>query len=433
MIEDEYVDHEYAEAYSRFYSHQFRPPPKNCVRYLFFSSEFDSESVLRHLHDAGRAEFQGFVVVWPTAPPVIGRSALAPSPNLEGYFFLAVEQAIHALGMRFVVESAPFASKDYGVSLCATIATWIATDILHDTIGSRDVSGVELTLLATGYDPKWGRPLPQHEGLDAQQIVRALTSLDLGPVVHYFGFNGSTPSRLTRTEFSEIVCTYVRSGIPVILLGESKVEDKRGPRLRSFEGRHAVTAIGFRWNPNGDMDDASRSSTVDLLIHDDRYGCFGKFVLGSNEASFEGTVSFESDRDEVEYKLDLDTAIVPLPRHVSLQGGDAISLGRKYISELADKLDRTIPTSFFARLVAGVDLKEESLDWRTELSVVSASIRGLALPRFVWVIEGFNDAFINEPIARAILDATQLRFAENRLVLAVHIEREYRLDIPSIL
>ena len=77
--QSEFIDKDYSEAYTRFYSHAFRPPPKTCDRYIFFKQPFLSVNEIRNYKIAN--SFQGFITVWPTCPKVIGGSVLPFLPS----------------------------------------------------------------------------------------------------------------------------------------------------------------------------------------------------------------------------------------------------------------------------------------------------------------------------------------------------------------
>lgn len=47
IIEKDYVDLDYSAAFTHFYSYNFRPPPRRCIRFLFFSHKFEKISDIR--------------------------------------------------------------------------------------------------------------------------------------------------------------------------------------------------------------------------------------------------------------------------------------------------------------------------------------------------------------------------------------------------
>ncbi|MBK7124745.1 MAG: hypothetical protein IPH65_02295 [Dehalococcoidia bacterium] len=80
---------------------------------------------------------------------------------------------------------APYATKDFGVSACATIATWLATEVAARNSGLPLTSSFDITRLAAGGGNENGAGvLPQRFGLDPAQISRALLTLGFQPFVY---------------------------------------------------------------------------------------------------------------------------------------------------------------------------------------------------------------------------------------------------------
>ena len=190
VVEHEYPDIDYAAAFASFYSHAFRPFAKACTRFLFFEKPFTDVTAIGNKALTGR--FLGFIVLWPTDPPVIGRSVLEfPRTARREELRVEAPYKVHVFGQELEITSAMFASKDHGVSACASITTWLATDLMHCKFDLPTTSSTEITLLATGNDPKYGPPMPQTGGLDTSQIIRALVQLDYSPWVYpYYADDG---------------------------------------------------------------------------------------------------------------------------------------------------------------------------------------------------------------------------------------------------
>jgi hypothetical protein len=417
VAETDYIDFDYSAAYACFYCHLFKPPARSCTRYLFFSKDFKSIEAVKEAEVAD--SFKGFIVIWPTNPPVIGRCVLPFPQDSTGYQKrITVNYVAHLAGVKLNLQTAMFASKDHAVSACATIATWLCTDLLRHRFNLRNSSSSEITLLATGKDPKWGRPLPQTYGLDNEQITRALTAMEYSPHVYYFDPGSISPREQSRT-WVGLLYGYILSGLPVILICE--IENR---------GQHAIVVVGLETKTfipekivSGPVGSKSFARAVTyFLAHDDRYGGFVK-LIPDHETQFKASVKyFDGDSN----KVDVKSLIVPLPSHVNIRSGEAHRLGvarlRRFFSEMLQKPEYNGPFQTYLKL--SVDLKSETYTWPNEFQNAAKRIRELPLPKWIWVSEAYPENVVSTdaiPIGRVICDATQLRFNEQALFRGGHI------------
>ena len=412
ILESEYLDEDYAAAYSQFYSCFFRPPPKTCSRHLFFTADFKEPDDVRH-PEISRS-FCGFVTIWPTSPPVIGRSALPFPDGVD--VKIAAPYYVHVSGCELTLEnSAMFASKDHGVAVCASISTWLATGLMHRSFDLRSCSSTEITILATGEDPKWGRPLPQTRGLDPEQIIRALTYLDYSPHVYY--------SSDDNFDWPGYLYGYISSGIPVLV-----VCDVTAPSGGTY--RHIVVGVGLRAKPREELDrqgsiGTSFTKTLDsVVIHDDRWGIYGSLTPKPGQRT-SATLTYNSG---VKMTTDITGLIVPLPKGIVLVSEYAYRLGvttlRAFMKKQNPQEDYNGPFRTF--LKPSVDLKRESWGWPEDLQRVAARLRRIPMPRWVWVTESYPKETValtaaDQPLARAFFDPTALRFDKERLLLMGHV------------
>lgn len=165
LREDEYID---GAIRARLRTFNVSTPRKVTVRYHFFTRGFES---IQQLPEA--EEYLGFVVLWPTDPPVIGRTALRPPP---GWHVLQHNVVSHVGRKAYAIPSIPYATKDFGVSACATIATWLATEVAGSMVGIPLTTSYDITRLA-GADRDGLGLLPQRFGLNPEQIALALARL----------------------------------------------------------------------------------------------------------------------------------------------------------------------------------------------------------------------------------------------------------------
>lgn len=425
ISQPEYIDIDYAAAFTRFYCNTFRPPSRSCTRYLFFKEKFNSVHDIR-FHKIANS-FCGFMTMWPTNPRVIGGTVL-PFPN-DVNNTVGASYTIHTAGqtLKTAKPSAMFASKDHGVAVCASIATWLATDLLHRRYDLATCSSAEVTLLATGVDPKWGRPYPQEIGLDNEQIVRALHNLGYAPIVYDISKDPKWIGPLY---------AYICSGLPVIIICEllddpSKEPPKEPPNERK---QHAVLGVGLQMFQSTKEPDAGDSVTKtftklvkSITVHDDRHGPYSTLDLNGHQNPMVTLRPYGCKPT----KVVVTALIVPLPQGVVLTSRWAHAFGfnniKVHIKEIrGSEYNGRIRTM----LKRSIDLKEESYKW-TGAQVIARKLRIVPMPRWVWVTEAYeeenDEAKItllpkNQPFARMIIDATQLRFDNKHLLLAYHVD-----------
>lgn len=434
IVEDQYVDADYSSAFTHFYSHAFNPPKRWCTRHLFFAENIKTAAGLYRTRAV--KSYKGCVTIWPTDPPVIGRTVL-PFPEIDGAIKVLAPYEAHVNGVTLHIESALIASKDFGVSTCATVVTWLATDILQRKFGLKSCSSTEITLLAAGEEPKWGRPLPQIEGLSSDQIVRALCALGYNPY----------RTEIDSDKWRGQLYGYISSGIPVILQCEL-IETKAKTKEVTRSGRHAVLVIGLATegrppevkNDNSGFTTKRFSRTVTkLILHDDRYGPFGILELDQGSGF---PVNVKYDVDEKNIQVTMTDMIIPVPGQVNMLSWDAHTMGSKFLIRAARSSKYLKQPSYIGPcrtfLTPSALLKKQSKLWKGKLSKVYAEIRDTAMPKWIWVTEAYPSDAVSpsdsEPIARAILDATQLGQASETAFLVGHVERviiEGPIDIDA--
>ena len=161
-------------------------PADVCRRLLFFH---EPVITLADLVDVKvRDSFAGFMTIWPTSPPVIGRTVL-PFPDADDDAITVAADAeyhAHLAGWKLSLRAAMYARKDHAVSACATIAMWSALDVMHQRFGLNTCSTTELTLLASGHEPGLGHPFPHRLGLTLEQTAHAMHRLDYDPFMQAF-------------------------------------------------------------------------------------------------------------------------------------------------------------------------------------------------------------------------------------------------------
>ncbi len=278
VVENRYVDRDYMEEHSVFYSKNLVPYHNWCQRLHFFRMEGkDLKGEFRRLRGIrDKADFQseceefstrhylGFSVIKPLPGCPVGRTVLRPfpedaSPDYQREFkCVCLRNKAHLLGIPLSVTGLPFQQQDLGVSACATTALWSALQRARELEESGTATPAQITLRASQFTLPSGRAMPS-EGLSVDQMCQA---------VHSFGY---APILFRAEDFESsrgVLYATVRSGIsPVLILEQSKKSLK-----------HAVAVAGIKLRKQHEPDflieliDARSNDMAGLYIHDDRFG-----------------------------------------------------------------------------------------------------------------------------------------------------------------
>lgn len=185
VIEQRYVDRDYMEDHSVFYSKSLYPYPNVCRRVHFFKlPAADVPARLREVISAGRAggeaEFReqaqrlseeaylGFCVLRPLPGCPVGRTVMRCYPEIptkqedqtRRLFGGARRYAAHLLGVELTVRGLAFQQQDVGVSACATTAIWSALQKVRDHEDVSAATPAQITLLASKHSLPFGRSMP---------------------------------------------------------------------------------------------------------------------------------------------------------------------------------------------------------------------------------------------------------------------------------
>ena len=281
LIERHYIDRDYIEDHSLFYSRSLYPYPNSCQRVHFFTTSVATtrqrlQATLRSA-SAGRERYArecsalssetylGFTVIKPLAGSPVGRTILRTYPEStdDGHtrvFPCIRPYEVHVDGIELTVLGLPFQEQDVGVSACATTAIWSALQKFQESESLPAATPAQITTLASRFALPFGRALPADEGLSIDQMCQSVQAL------------GVSPNLLVATDLDTTrgyLYSALRSQIPPILILQHKGLD---------DSWHAITAVGMRLlnrhgltrAPNGLHDRASELKAI--YVHDDRTG-----------------------------------------------------------------------------------------------------------------------------------------------------------------
>jgi hypothetical protein len=196
IVEDEYLDRDYSQEFSHFYSRQFRRYRRRSKRIHFFTLSSDelsggrnSKSLALLLERASdELGYLGFLVVRPVEEAPIGRSVLR-LPRTDGLADRVQVRATyttHVLGASLTVRGMPFIQQDARLSACAQASIWMSGRHFHARHGGPWFSAVEITEAASNpTDQHLAQSLPAGANfLTADNMVRALTAMGRHPYLY---------------------------------------------------------------------------------------------------------------------------------------------------------------------------------------------------------------------------------------------------------
>lgn len=373
-IESHYIDRDYIEDHSAFYSKNLYPYPNSCRRVHFFTGDVGVvaerfNGAVKAGTDSGidayrtacgalsRDHYLGFAVIKPLLGTPIGRTVMKcfpPVGNNDAYrrkFCCTKRYNVHFLGCELSVNGLAFQQQDIGVSACATTALWSALQKTADDEPIAAMTPVQITQLATRYSLPSGRPMPS-EGLNIGQMCNAVQASGASPNLFKVEGNHLQARILLRSA--------ILSGFaPVLAIKNSQL------------GGHAVTAVGLKEQVSAEEpDDHFQEHLISgIYIHDDRWGpnlrCTFR-LPPSGEGSLGLDVQLRDTSGTEEW--DLHYILVPMHAKIRLSFADLESISsdllqtlwgihKRYIEGKHD-VTRT-PLGFDCRIIRGPQYVEK--------------------------------------------------------------------------
>lgn len=406
VVEYRYIDLDYRDEHSNFYSTTFRRYPSVAHRLHFFTAPVAADwSNLHRLHD----QYVGYSIMRPLEPSPVGRTMLKPPPELLGddaVVALASDSA-HLLGESFKVQAAPFISQDAQYLVCAHASEWMVLYHAHLCHGQPRRLPSDIHDASTG-GVVVGRQLPS-EGLSVHQMLAGLDRL--GMPATRLRLPDSRAESLAAGHLSMFgtICRYINSGTPPIVVSDD----------------HAWVVVGYR-----NMGVGPAHDNIVLYRNDDARGPYVRVDDPWHELS-------DSHSPWV-------SVLPPMPRKVYLAGERAEPLGRRWLQETAmyegvasfvdAKADDRL--TYLTYLLSSNEFKEGLIGRGLGQRVVDL-YRYAQLPRYLWVIEALDRdrRDVREPcvMGEALIDATAHHYTQHprEALLAVHVGGRARLEIAD--
>lgn len=284
VTEEEYINKDYIQDYSFYYSLCFKEYSSKCKRIHLFSNKFSLDELQEKIlsPQEENAEFWdnylGFIVVKPIPTTIIGFTILKTYASNEEFssrnFFGLRKYNVHFFGTKIKIKSLAFQEQDSVLAACATTAIWSMLSKAALDYHTILKSPSEITKDADNLGHDGSRLFPNKDGLNINQICKAIynsglvTELKQPDITHPTTGEGV----LSNSYIKQIINAYSPIGIPIILIIAV-------PNSASY-GLHAITVSGMKQNEIAAID--SKPETVSytsefidkLYAHDDQFGPF---------------------------------------------------------------------------------------------------------------------------------------------------------------
>lgn len=401
MIEDRYIDRDYMEDHSVFYSRSFYSFENWCRRVHFFSiSKKDVRAKLSALVEIGldRGEdayreacrkfseeaYLGFTVIKPLKGCPVGRTVLRALESDSGddsqlTFESTRLYKAHLAGVELTVRGLAFQQQDVGVSACATTALWTALQKVRDFEDIRLATPAQITMLASQYTLPFGRPMPS-EGLSIDQMCQAVQSLGLPP--HLFKVKDFDTAR------AHLHSALMSGFAPVLIL------------LRG-SSYHAVTAVGVEMRIESDsaliiegIDDRAKELAA-VYIHDDRNGPYLRASLTRNIDNLE--LEIELDNSQGAERWTLTHILIPMHLKIRLS-----FVGLRAIAINIVKSIQSYRESYLEASVAHLDIQNSTIAFDTQIRLSNMYVEQLFLSREKLPLNKVNEFLKKISLARYI-------------------------------
>lgn len=274
IVENGYIDGDYLDDYSSYYSRCFSNYSRQCKRLHFFSHVFEDKDFFQIITNQANEEekrkfrdkYLGFVVARPLPEAIIGRTILKtyePEGGRRNYPCTKKYEA-NLFGTKLIIKSLPYQEQDKVLAACATVSLWSCFHKTSELFGTPCPRPASITRVANQV-VRPPRPFPS-SGLSVEQICHSIRSLELEPEV----INASESFPLV-----SLLYGYLRMELPVILIVD--IENT---------GLHAITITGYSINKER-MIEQETPSPLDSIpmiglrinefyAHDDQIGPFSR-------------------------------------------------------------------------------------------------------------------------------------------------------------
>lgn len=433
VIESNYVDAVYRNAFYNYYATKFHSFSRDCLKLSIFKEkdEISHETILTEGQDRidySKAEilkrnFLGFIVVRPINA-TLGRNVISVAAKkilLRDIKICHAEIKTTVLGLKVKVCGFPHSSQDGEVMTCAETTVWSILEYYGNKYPKYKPvlpSDIREELQSVSDERLW-----PSEGLTQAQISRCLKNFGFNPKIYPLGYINNYGIVGYFPLMSEVLITYLQSGFPLalnLMLPDSNVG-------------HAVVGIGIgsvnalkkeetkRYIPYRDANGMIskyenkknfyfvNQSIDNIVVNDDNYPCYQKSNIYSPSTYY----SLPEYRNMI-----ISGFAVPLPARVHKDAILAIEHSKSILNLWAPE------NSVCRMFLASCRSFREHIALSNKLSNENKNeLIKIDLPHFIWVTEfGSQDAYNKDIVSGLILlDATQLNApANDSLILYIN-------------
>lgn len=349
-FETAYVDRDFMEEFSTFYSRNLTAYRNSCTRLHFFRTR--PAKTMRELRRLGggayskaeyvtacqqfsRDVYVGFSVIKPLGGTPVGRTVIRVDVERDEEsgkwteFPSARTYHAHFVGVDLTVHGLAFQQQDVGVSACATTALWSSLNKARELEDIGPSTPAQITNVAAQHALPLGRAMPS-EGLSVDQMCQAVRAIGLSPYL----FRCDEQVRP-----HTLVYSAVKSGFaPVLVL------QRLGERREALHDYHAVTAVGAAFEPVMNPHDVVEDSGTWLksqemrriFVHDDRYGPTLPAHIGPSD---DGTLELRPEwLDDESWAI--REVLLPLHAKIRLSLVDLYAVALSLAARMADQRAR---------------------------------------------------------------------------------------------
>ena len=361
IVERHYIDKDYRDTFSNYYSKRFQTPDSRCIRLHFFSEFLSKEDLV----DAKKLQssYLGYSVIRPTRPNCVGRTLLTPlinKKNGESMHIRICEEKIHLLGIELKVEGFPFISQDFDVTKCARSALWMILRYYSNRYPRYgEIHPYQIGVLTKDYSI--GRMYPS-AGLTMWQMAEVMKQCHFEPLIY-------NRSAYPSDQFEHLLYTYIESGIPCLLGVPDHVISAYG----HFSEIDAYTIPG-----DGGIYYSSMFNKG-FVINDDNNYPYQRLHAGDCKG-----------KEYSEYKISqIDSFIAPLPDKVYLSAEAFQKAMEQWLKQNKSKSDFLKNRTLLLRSFLTTCTSFKSCIRKRGMGHTSVALTYLHLPmpHFIWICE----------------------------------------------
>lgn len=371
VAEYRYLDADYRNEHSRFYSTTFRRYPSVAHRLHYFKENV-TEQALAHdqASSFGQYGYVGYSVMRPVAAGPVGRTVLRPPDDLFAHIGCKSDDKVNLFGSKLTVSGAPYMTQESQLGVCIHVTAWVCAYTHHMQFGARRFLPGEIASFAPH---EVGRLVPA-PGMSVGQLSAIFEAADLPAVVYGVDDLPDDESIFT------IACRYLNSGFPVVVAG----------------GGHAFVLVGYR-RVSGE-----NGSIVQFIRQDDRLGPYDIVV----DPNFDRWRPWEY-------------MVIPLPPKVYVSAEKAETVAADTIYTALWQRRSAADEALLKRISSGdVVFRTTALpsnEFKTGLvnrvpEVLAGAYHWTHMSRWVWVVEAVDheawDHGADCVLAEVVIDAT---------------------------